>query len=67
MGNYAPKNWKSMEIIYCANEGCPNAAIIALESDDETYAFCLQALYPIKEGSEVTVTETDCKPTVNRL
>jgi hypothetical protein len=64
MGEYAPKDWKSMEAIFCANEGVPNAAIVSLEANEVPYAFCLQAIADIKKGSEVIVTGTHCKVTV---
>jgi hypothetical protein len=55
IGDYAPKDYAQMPVIFMANEGKPNVAIVAWEyvNDSEPHAFSLMALCDIKAGEEV--------------
>jgi hypothetical protein len=56
IGNYAPKDYAEMDVIFMANEGSPNTAIVAWEyanKPGECHAFGLEALVSMKPGDEV--------------
>jgi len=57
IGAYAPVDYANMPIIFMANEGKPNVAIVSWKYRDtgirKEHAFGLMALSPIKTGEEV--------------